>query len=170
MNLFRTWLGIPGTSCRRHLGLMTHHHAICQIKACNQKPDGTCRFSVITALIALSRFHVFTCRILGERFATLPPSHRSTHRGALGLRGAPPGSAPMHYLRTHTGQGHGRQAGQAADRRKRHSQAEGPALQRGFHLYNVDERKYGFIERACLGFSRRSLPAVVRKKSKGTFY
>ena len=34
----------------------------------------------------------------------LPPSHRSTHRGALGLRGAPPGSAPMHYLRTHAGQ------------------------------------------------------------------
>ena len=39
-------------------------------------------------------FHVFTCRILGERFATLPPSHRSTHRGALGLRGAPPGPRP----------------------------------------------------------------------------
>ena len=52
-----------------------------------------------------TRFHVFTCRILSERFATLPPSHRSTHRGALGLRGAAPGSALMQYLRTHAGQG-----------------------------------------------------------------
>ena len=32
-----------------------------------------------------------------------PPSHRSTKRGALGLRGAPLGSAPTHYLRTQTG-------------------------------------------------------------------
>ena len=30
-------------------------------------------------LNTFERFHVFTCRILGERFATLPPSHRSTH-------------------------------------------------------------------------------------------
>ena len=29
----------------------------------------------------------------------------------------------MHYLRTHAGQGHGRQAGQVEDTRKRHSQA-----------------------------------------------
>ena len=36
-----------------------------------------------TLLSGQIRFHVFTCRILGERFATLPPSHRSTHRGAL---------------------------------------------------------------------------------------
>ena len=28
-----------------------------------------------------------------------------THRGALGLRGVPPGSAPMHFLRTHAEQG-----------------------------------------------------------------
>ena len=27
-------------------------------------------------------FHVFTCRILGERTATLHPSHRSTHKGS----------------------------------------------------------------------------------------
>ena len=39
-------------------------------------------------------FHVFTCRILGERTETLPPSHQLTHRGALGLRGAPPGQPP----------------------------------------------------------------------------
>ena len=26
--------------------------------------------------VGKTRFHVFTCRILGERFATLPPSHR----------------------------------------------------------------------------------------------
>ena len=31
------------------------------------------------------RFHVFMCRILGESTATLPSSHRWTHRGALGL-------------------------------------------------------------------------------------
>ena len=37
--------------------------------------------------LATHVFTFFTCRILGERFATLPPSHRSTHRGALGLRG-----------------------------------------------------------------------------------
>ena len=59
----------------------------------------------LTPLEIYIRFHVFTCRILGEPFATLPPSHRPTHRGALGLRGAPPGSAPMRYLRTHAGQG-----------------------------------------------------------------
>ena len=59
---------------------------------------------VISNSFEVSRFHVFTCRILGERSATLPPSHRSTHRGALGMRGAPPGSAPMHYLRTHARQ------------------------------------------------------------------
>ena len=39
-----------------------------------------------------------------KKITHLAPSHRSTRRGALGRRGAPPGSAPMHYLRTHAGQ------------------------------------------------------------------
>ena len=50
------------------------------------------------------------------------PQHRSTHRGALGLRGAPSGSAPTHYLRTHAGQDGKEcawQSGQVAHRHKR---------------------------------------------------
>ena len=43
-------------------------------------------------------FHVFTLRIVSRRS---PPGHRSTHRGALGLRG----SVPQHYLQTHARQG-----------------------------------------------------------------
>ena len=47
----------------------------------------------------------FTFSRLEFGFLRLPaPSHRSTHRGALDLRRARPGSAPMDYLRTHAGQ------------------------------------------------------------------
>ena len=49
MNLFHTRLGIRGTSCRRHLGLRTHHHATYQTrghtaKMSHQQPDGARRF------------------------------------------------------------------------------------------------------------------------------
>ena len=67
---------------------------------------------------------------------------------ASGLRGAPPGPAPMHYLRTHKGQMarnvHDRQAGQGAYSRKMHSHA-GPAYAvftpwpGGFYLERGDE-------------------------------
>ena len=68
-----------------------------------------------------SRFHVFTLRKLGERLATLPPGHR--HTEVRSERGTPRFRA--HALPSDpcmTGQG--RQAGQAADSRKRHSQAD----------------------------------------------
>ena len=74
------------------------------------------------------QLHVFTCRMLGERTTTLPPRHRSTHREALGLRGAPPGPRTCNTFGPMQDRGQGRawQTGQGANRRKTHSQA-GPA-------------------------------------------
>ena len=65
--------------------------------ACEYVREGDVDLVLINNCI--SRYNVFTLSKLGERFATLPPGHRSTHRVALGVRRAPPGSAPMHYLR-----------------------------------------------------------------------
>ena len=71
--------------------------------------------------------HVFTFSRLENwvNVLRLSPPATNTQRSLRSERGTPR-SAPMHYLRTHAGQGQGRQAGQVADRRKRHSQA-GPA-------------------------------------------
>jgi len=55
--------------------------------------------------IAFSRFHVFHPSNIGCRFETLPTSHRSTHRGALGWTGHPQVSAhalPFHVFKPFT--------------------------------------------------------------------
>ena len=62
----------------------------------SREPNRLLRYTQMTPSSAHRIREVFTF----SRFQNSPP-RPPTHRGALGPRGAPPGSAPMRYLRTH---------------------------------------------------------------------